>query len=363
MKPELCLQGGRAILHAASMALLISVSPTLRSEGPAAPASAAAQEKQEKQDESDAGPRWWKGNTHTHTLNSDGDSAPGEVAHWYRDHGYDFLVLSDHNYYTEIDLLQKEFDREVTHRKKSPFLLIPGEEVTDSCVKVPIHLNAVGSSKLVGPQGGKSKREVIQKNVDAIRAAGGVPHVNHPNFQWALTADDLATIRNLRHFEIFNGHPGVHNFGGGGVPGLEDLWDVLLTRGVRLFGVAVDDAHHFQEWGPRKSNPGKGWIMVRAPQLERDTMRSAFEKGDYYSSTGVVLDNVESSGRTLKIEIQKEGDTKFNVFYVGAGGRLLARETTMVSSYTLKRGDGYVRARIVSSRGEYAWTQPLFGDE
>ena len=57
-------------------------------------------------------PRWWKGNTHTHTLNSDGDSSPGEVSHWYRDHGYDFLVLSDHNFYTLTDELQREFDRE-----------------------------------------------------------------------------------------------------------------------------------------------------------------------------------------------------------------------------------------------------------
>ncbi len=45
--------------------------------------------------------RWYKGNTHTHTLNSDGDSTPDEVARWYREHGYQFLVLSDHNFLTE----------------------------------------------------------------------------------------------------------------------------------------------------------------------------------------------------------------------------------------------------------------------
>ena len=41
--------------------------------------------------------RWWKGNTHTHTLWSDGDGAPELVADRYREAGYDFLVLSDHN--------------------------------------------------------------------------------------------------------------------------------------------------------------------------------------------------------------------------------------------------------------------------
>src|SRR5436190_8731139 len=45
-----------------------------------------------------AGPkRWFKGNTHTHSRWSDGDAAPEHIADWYKSHGYDFLVLSDHN--------------------------------------------------------------------------------------------------------------------------------------------------------------------------------------------------------------------------------------------------------------------------
>ena len=43
---------------------------------------------------------WYKGNTHTHTLNSDGDSTPDDVVRWYREHGYQFLVLTDHNFLT-----------------------------------------------------------------------------------------------------------------------------------------------------------------------------------------------------------------------------------------------------------------------
>ena len=49
--------------------------------------------------------RWLKGNTHTHTTESDGDSTPDVVTRWYRDHGYQFLVLSDHNVLTSIDAL------------------------------------------------------------------------------------------------------------------------------------------------------------------------------------------------------------------------------------------------------------------
>ena len=47
--------------------------------------------------------RWFKGNLHTHTTKSDGDTEPEHVAEWYREHGYDFLVPSDHNHRTVLD--------------------------------------------------------------------------------------------------------------------------------------------------------------------------------------------------------------------------------------------------------------------
>lgn len=321
------------------------------------------------------GPRWWKGNTHTHTLNSDGDSSPGEVAHWYRDHGYDFLVLSDHNYHTIVDELERELDREAhieaeaaEKARRSPrikrLLLIPGEEVTDRFEKAEIHINALASLRLIGPQGGKSKVEVLERNIAAILAAGGVPSVNHPNFAWSITADDLAALKGLKHFEIFNGHPDVHCQGGGEWPGLEDLWDDLLSRGVRLFGVAVDDAHAFKRWGPRESNPGRGWIMVRAPELSRAAVRKAFEEGDYYCSTGVTLSDVRRAGDrvTVRIQEEKDDDAKYTTFFIGARGRVLARERGIESTYVLQPADTYVRAKVVSSRGEIAWTQPFFRD-
>ncbi|MGH9201250.1 MAG: PHP domain-containing protein, partial [Vicinamibacterales bacterium] len=70
------------------------------------------------------GLRWFKGNTHAHTSNSDGDSAPDEVARWYREHGYHFLVLTDHNVLTPIESLNAPSDA------GRDFLVIKGEELT-----------------------------------------------------------------------------------------------------------------------------------------------------------------------------------------------------------------------------------------
>ena len=40
--------------------------------------------------------KWFKGNLHTHTNRSDGRLSPEESVALYREHGYDFMALTDH---------------------------------------------------------------------------------------------------------------------------------------------------------------------------------------------------------------------------------------------------------------------------
>ena len=92
-----------------------------------------------------------------------------------------------------------------------------------------------------------------------------MPSINHPNFGWAISADELAQLQRTRLFEVFNGHPTVNNLGGGGVPGLEEVWDRMLSSGKLLYGIAVDDAHYFKRPEDKTApRPGQGWVYVRA---------------------------------------------------------------------------------------------------
>ena len=167
--------------------------------------------------------RWYKGNLHTHTTMSDGDSTPEVVAQWYKDHGYQFLILSDHNVLTPVAEMNAKF------AESEKYLLIPGEEVTTSINKLPIHINAYGLDSLVTPMQGTTMGPHIQINVDLINKAGAIPSLNHPNFGWAVQSKDLLAIQNLPMIEVFNGHPAVNNQGGGGFESLEQMWDALLT--------------------------------------------------------------------------------------------------------------------------------------
>lgn len=297
--------------------------------------------------------RWYKGNTHAHTTESDGDSPPEVVARWYKDHGYDFLVLSDHNVFTDPATLADLVD--------STFLLIPGEELTTSFESRPVHVNGLNLPGLVDPHTAETLVGTIQANVDAVREVNGVPHVNHPNFQWAFGVAELAQVERGKLLEIFNGHPQVHNVGGGGTPGMEEVWDLLLSGGKRIYGIAVDDAHHFQgEFGRDRANPGRGWVGVMATGLDAAAITEALEAGRFYASTGVVLDDVVVSPSRLKVHITQDGDFRYTTVFIGSTGRELGRSTDNPAVYELTEDVGYVRARVTDSMGWHAWTQPVF---
>lgn len=303
---------------------------------------------------SQAGLRWYKGNTHTHTLNSDGDSTPDDVVRWYREHGYQFLVLTDHNFLTSVDGLQ------ALHGADEKFLVIRGEEVTETLDDKALHINGLDIERVVPPQGGTSVVDVLQRNVDAIRRERGVPHINHPNFKWSIAPAELAQVRNYRLLEIFNGHPMVNNVGGGGVPGLEEMWDAVLSSGLLVYGIAVDDAHTFKQPGnPDLAGPGRGWIAVRAARLEAGALMTALERGDFYASTGVELEDLQVSAERMTVRVKTTPFSKYRIQFIGRDGRLLRESVEPIATYDVSGDEGYVRARVLESNGRVAWIQPI----
>jgi hypothetical protein len=342
--------------------------------------------------------RWYKGNVHTHTIATDGDSTAEEVVRWYREQKYHFLVLSDHNILIPVDLLNAlHATGELAGADRrpdvpfNPFLLIPGEEVTDKISAATpgtvtpgerdlesreVHIGALNIRQVVAPQGGASVSDTIQRNVDAVRAAGGIPIVNHPNFLWSITADDLKKVHNVVLFEVFNGHMQSHNLGGGGRPSVEEIWDDVLSSGVRLYGVAGDDAHAFQHLGlpNAMSAPGRGWIMVRAERLTAAALLDAMERGDFYATTGVELADYQASPRRISVTIKPISRSKYRVVFIGKGGRVLKdvpvdpvitaragplNPTVQPVVYDVAGDEGYVRAKVIESNGMVAWTQPM----
>ena len=295
---------------------------------------------------------WYKGNLHAHTINSDGDSAPYDVMAWYKRNGYHFLAITDHNTFTDPAL----FDT----NQGDNFLLIGAEEVTNERT---VHVNAIGISKVIPPQTGATVTDILQASIDAVREQGGVPLINHPNFRWAFTAKEMSPLKAAVLLEIDSGHPAVNHAGDGRVPATEQMWDQLLSAGMRIFAVSVDDVHNLrQEFTMDRANPGRGWVVVRAPALTRANILASLNRGDFYASSGVSIKDVRATPTSLSVEIETAANDpkRYQVVFIGKEGRLLAVSHENPASYRFSGNEGYVRARIEDSRGLRAWTQPVF---
>lgn len=314
---------------------------------------------------SEAQKRWYKGNLHTHSYWSDGDEFPEMIMDWYKSHGYQFVALSDHNILAEGEkwkLITKSktytdgFEKYlakygpgwVSHRmdtgrihvrlktlreyrplfEDAGFRIIQSEEITERFGDKQVHMNATNIQKLIKPQGGASLQEVIQRNLDAViaqRKETGVPimqHLNHPNFYYSITAQNIIDLQGERFFEVYNGHPQVHNYGDSAHIGIEAMWDQVNvayanTGRALLYGLATDDSHNYHLFGPEYSNAGRGWVMVYATSLTAESLIAAMEAGDFYASTGVTLSEAVVASNTMKVAVREEAGVTYRIDFIG----------------------------------------------
>ncbi|MBL9115902.1 MAG: hypothetical protein JNJ83_12920 [Verrucomicrobiaceae bacterium] len=399
-----------------------------------------------------AEPRWYKGNTHTHTLWSDGDDFPEMIIDWYKTKGYDFLGLSDHNILQDKEMwmdttalqkrrkklgkptmdkyiarfgddwvetrekggktevrLKKMDDYAPKFNEDGKFLLVKAEEISAGFKTSPIHINAVNIQETIAPV--KDDVDVpttIRSNLKLVADQArrlGIPiltHINHPNFRWGLTAEDLAAIDDERFFEIFNGHPMIYYEGDEHHYGHEMLWDIANTLRLGslnmpvMYGVGTDDSHDYHG---EESSPGRGWVVVRAEKLEATALVNAMYAGDFYASSGVSIDDVAFKDGKLNIRIKGEPGVQYTTVIRGTPkgydsttepvtmpgkdpqptrkryskdiGTTFATVTGTEVSYTPTGKELFFRAVITSTKPhpnptykgqtEMAWTQPIVG--
>ena len=380
--------------------------------------------------------RFFKGNTHAHSLWSDGNDFPEMIMDYYHRSGYDFAVLSDHNVLADGYRWQsvKEIHRrqqsdgpgaiekcvarfgpdwikwetldgdrgivlkrldEYRHlfEKQGRFIIMKAEEISDKSRSGPVHINAINLEHMVGSigDGNLSTVQVMRQLLRSVALQEkeiGRPiltHLNHPNFQWVVTAEDLAAVVEERFFEIYNGHTLINHEGDADRPGDEMIWDIANTirianmGEVPLMGIATDDSHMYHGG---KNSPGRGWVMVNAEELTADSLIYAMRAGDFYASTGITLTRVsyDAANRVIELEIEADGDAEFTSELIGTRkgyedaivqgiGETLAESTGRSVRFEIPEDAYYARVVITSSAAhpnpsfedqhKQAWTQPV----
>ncbi len=298
---------------------------------------------------------WLKGNLHTHTNRSDGDSDPADVCGYYAEQGYDFISITDHSRY--VDPAEVRCDG---------LLLVPGQEISvtsEDEPAMPLHVNGFGISGPLTVERAATKAETLQNCIDAVVAGGGIAQINHPNFFYAFDHTHMLRTRKARLLEVYNGHPKVFNDGDEEHIGVEEMWDRMLTAGMLIYGTGVDDSHHFTgEFEPRRANPSRGWVWVRVKTRTptvREVLR-ALAVGDFYASNGVELEDVFVEGWMLHVVVRPVEGKDYVTQFIGDGGEVIRESRELHSTFNLREAGGrtYVRAKVIGPDRSCAWCQP-----
>src|SRR5690606_17645095 len=183
--------------------------------------------------------------------------------------------------------------------------------------------------------------DVLQRNIDAVlrqREETGVPmfpHINHPNFYYGVSLQDMIDLRGERFFEVYNGHPLVNNYGDSLRPGTETMWDIINTayhnrNQPLMYGLATDDSHNYHLFGAQYSNAGRGWVIVHSDSLNDSAMINAMESADLSATTEVLLNELPVTNNALSLKVNPQLDVPYEIHFSGVNAAL--QESTVIKA-------------------------------
>ena len=229
--------------------------------------------------------RWYKGDLHMHTGDSDGnckngtgESAPCPLymtAEAARVRGLDFVSITDHNtitHHNDLARLQAHF---------APMLLIPGREITTFFG----HANLFGTSewldfRTLDP--GQSRNSMLAH----AAKLNGVLSVNHPAapsgeicMGCGWVEPEQTNWNNVQAIEVINGPEVESQFSG--IP----YWEKLLNQGHRITAVGGSDNHQADIPADQSRAIGSPTTMVYADSLSTAAILNAIRAGQVYIKT------------------------------------------------------------------------------
>lgn len=295
--------------------------------------------------------RFWRGNLHTHSTNSDGVLPPDEVCRRYRAEGYDFLALTDHF----VGLWNYPLTDTLPYRAEG-FTTLLGAELHSGAMRngEMWHILAVGlPADFARPnvphfrplEDQETGAQIARRAVDA----GAFVAIAHP--QWSgLTLEDMREIDAAHAVEIYNHGCAM----GCDRPDGFALADQLLTEGRRVTLIATDDAHF--------SEPDHfgGWVMVKAEENTPESLLAALKRGDFYSSQGPELRDVRVEGR--KVIVESSAVVSVIAMGRGTGAKGVHGQSMTRTEVPLDRlGDSpWLRVAVIDAAGKRAWSNPIW---
>lgn len=315
----------------------------------------------------------YKGNIHMHTTRSDGDYPPQTAAEKYRENGYDFIMISDHEIYWNSDELDKP-----------GFLVLGGTEISVQMNEerswiIDYERKALGNTRSRHthmhyccvkddsmPDEGQffvqdqKIERIVDRGIDSwntqvefMRRHGNIVFVNHPH--WSRLAPELLLAsQGISGFEVWNSG-NVYKCGGRAD---EDIWDWCLMRGRKLNAVAADDSHE------STTDFGAGFIIVQSSEFTKAGICRALKQGDYYASCGPKVYDMRIEDDVLHMRFSPVKHVKISGYdrdgynFCPGGGNLFDSLEWPVNDVMR-----YFRPVLIDAEGNEAWLQPVFVED
>lgn len=293
---------------------------------------------------------FYKGNLHTHSTVSDGEQTPEELKALYKENGYSFLAITDHNRYGIYPELCDE-----------DFLVIPGTEIdcwfgpdqpVDHVVGIghPEKNTFLRGEKIIG-----LKQTSAQTLIDHLRAHGNEAIYAHPF--WSYTPPELLfSLKGLLGMEIINYSCEQEWKSGISEAYYEHAWN----RGHNLWCFGSDDAHgHVPDYCG-------GYITVKCASLSYDDLFDALHRGSFTASYArygeeapKLLDFVVEDGvaKVWCSECDKVCIIADRSHYRPTHAK--NEEKVTYAEYVLPEGAVSVKAICVDERRNMTWSQPI----
>lgn len=327
--------------------------------------------------------KFYKASLHTHSTVSDGKLSPAEVRDAYKEKDYSILALTDHSVIVEHpELNQEDFvmitgveidmdDRDdpngiVRRRQKHLCLLSKTPHNNWLPYKDPEpKINSVPYEQFMD-YGGMSREystDNANKIIEACNKHGYLVTYNHPC--WSLEHyPDYAPLEGLWGMEYRNS--------GSIVEGYDEnngrVYDDFLYQGKRLAPVCADDMHR-RVLPNGRSSLGKAWVMVGAQKLTYESVITALEKGNLYSSCGPEIYEVSWDGQNVHVKcssctrIQVVTHTRAVAIAEAPGLTEASLDMTKWLQKSKDPHNAWLRVIVTDESGLYAVTRAYFMDE
>ena len=310
----------------------------------------------------------WKGNLHLHTTLSDGTATPAEAMAAYKNAGYNFCVISDHERYWNSDELDSEGFIVLAGMESSIELNRNNLWEVHGTSNLCLHIHAIrdARSELAPFPHNAEIPHVLdtgvsswQKEIDYLKSRGNFVILNHPHWS-RLEPEQMLSMDGYFALEVYNHCSEMVESSGAS----EYEWDYCLRRGKHVWAVGADDNHSY---APEDKQCFGGFTMVSAPCLTREALSDSFRNGTFYASSGPVIKDMRVTDGVLHMEFSPAQAVRLVASrdFEPTLTPPLGQETFTSIDYKMRTDLRYLRPEIVGPTGKKAWGQPIFfdGDE